>query len=115
MPYHRPIPEEKNRGLFGVGMDAVVQAEKMVQIALVLPCAAFIGWLFGAWADSKLHTKWMGLAGIVFGGVSGLVYVVRLALEAGRKVKVDETGQDETRQDETGQKRDENRNGNDRD
>jgi hypothetical protein len=110
MPYHRPIPEQKNRGLFGVGMDTVVQAEKMIQIALLLPCAAFIGWLIGAWADGKLHTHWIGLAGIVFGGISGLVGAVKMALAAGHNVKMDDTEQDET-----GQKRDENRKGNDRD
>ena len=51
-----------------------------MQIALLLPSAALIGWLMGAWADSKLHTSWLGLVGIVFGGVSGLVYVVRMVL-----------------------------------
>jgi len=54
----------------------------MMQIALLLPSAAFIGWLLGAWVGSKLHQPWMGLAGIVFGGISGLVYVVRLAIAA---------------------------------
>lgn len=84
MPYTRPIPDRtpdgKPSGLFG----AWVQAEKLMQIALVLPSAAFIGWLAGAWLDSRLHQSWINIAGIVFGSVSGLVYVVRLALAAGR-------------------------------
>ena len=54
-----------------------------MQIALLLPCAAFIGWLFGAWLDSKLHQSWIGLAGMVFGGISGIVYVVRMVLATG--------------------------------
>ncbi len=82
MPFHNPIPDPKPRGKASGLVDAVVQAEKMIQVALILPCAAFIGWLAGAWLDSRLHQKWIGLAGIVFGGVSGLVYVVRLALAA---------------------------------
>lgn len=94
MPYNRPIPEQKQRGLFGFSLDAVVQAEKMIQIALMLPCAAFIGWLLGAWADGKLHTHWIGLVGIMFGGVSGLVGAVRMALAANRKLPADETEQD---------------------
>ena len=80
MPFNRPIPESKQRGKLSGGIAAWAQAEKMMQIALILPCAAFIGWLGGAWIGSRLHQPWIGLVGIVFGGVSGLVYVVRLAL-----------------------------------
>ena len=91
MPYTRPIPDRESRGkpsgLFG----AWVEAEKLMQIALVLPSAAFIGWLAGVWLDSRFHQTWIGLAGIVFGGVSGLIYVVRLALAANRH---EETGED---------------------
>jgi Putative F0F1-ATPase subunit Ca2+/Mg2+ transporter len=97
MPYTRPNPDRepggkpaasgKPSGLFG----AWVQAEKLMQIALVLPSAAFIGWVGGAWLDRWLHQSWIGIAGIVFGGVSGLVYVVRLALAAGNS---QETGEE---------------------
>jgi hypothetical protein len=78
MPFNAPIPDKKPRGKETV--NAIVQAEKLIQIALVLPCAAFIGWLGGAWLDAHLHQKWIGLVGIVFGGASGLVYVIKLAL-----------------------------------
>jgi ATP synthase protein I len=88
MPFHRPIPDSKPHGKASGIVDAIVQAEKLIQIALVLPCAAFIGWLAGAWLDSRLHQSWIGLVGIVFGGASGLIYVIRLALttdkDAGR-------------------------------
>ncbi len=85
MPFHRPIPDPKPRGKASDAIDAIVQAEKMIQIALILPCAAFIGWLGGAWLASRLHQPWIALVGIVFGGVSGLLYVVRLALQAGNE------------------------------
>jgi ATP synthase protein I len=85
VPFHRPIPDPKPRGKASPIVDAVVQAEKMIQVALILPCAAFIGWLAGAWLDGRLHQKWIGLAGIVFGGVSGLFYAVRLALAAANR------------------------------
>ncbi len=104
MPYTRPIPDRepggKPSGLFG----AWVQAEKLMQIALVLPSAAFIGWLAGAWLDSKLHQSWIGIAGIVFGGISGLVYVVRLALAAGRNQENGDRGAGETGKGGTGDK-----------
>jgi uncharacterized membrane protein YfcA len=96
LPYNPPIPESKQRrkgGSLPAGeaesgfasgkglMGAWIQAEKLMQIALILPCAAFIGWLIGAWLDRHLHQSWIALVGIVFGGASGLVYVIRLALE----------------------------------
>jgi ATP synthase protein I len=62
------------------GIGALVQAEKAVQIALVLPSAVAIGWLAGAWADSKLHQSWIGIAGVIFGSISGLVYVIRTVI-----------------------------------
>ena len=62
----------------------MVEAEKWMQVALVVPCAVGIGWLLGAWLDSRLHTAWISIAGVVFGGISGLVYVVRTAVAAER-------------------------------
>ena len=69
-------PEPKSSGM----IKAWVEAEKLMQIAILLPSSVFVGWLFGALADRWLHQSWIGIAGMVFGGVSGLVYVVRLAI-----------------------------------
>ena len=82
MPYHRPIPETKKPRKTTPGLQAVVEAEKMVQIAILLPVTALVGWLAGAWLDERLHQSWMGVTGILVGGVAGLMYVVRLALAA---------------------------------
>jgi hypothetical protein len=82
MPFNNPIPDPKPRKNAS-GIDTLVQAEKLMQIAILLPSAAFIGWLAGAWLDSRLHQDWIGLAGIVFGGISGLVYVIRLVMSSG--------------------------------
>jgi len=84
MPFNRPIPESKIPAKASGGLRAYVEAEKLFQVALLLPSSAFIGWLAGAWLDRRLHQEWIGLAGIVFGGVSGLIYVVRLALASAR-------------------------------
>jgi ATP synthase protein I len=83
MPFNRPIPDRKPQPKSGGGIQTLIQAEKLMQIAVLLPSAAFIGWLAGAWLDSKFHQSWIGLAGIVFGGISGLVYVIRLVMAAG--------------------------------
>ena len=82
MPYHRPIPETKRPGKTTPGLQAVVEAEKMVQIAILLPVTALVGWLVGAWLDEKLHQSWIGVTGVLVGGVAGLIYVIRLALTA---------------------------------
>jgi ATP synthase protein I len=66
------------------GVSAIVEAEKLLQIALMLPCAAVVGWLIGTWADKHFHQTWIAIAGIVFGAVSGLVFVIRMALTAER-------------------------------
>ncbi len=57
----------------------------------MLPCAAVVGWLIGAWADKHFHQAWIAIAGIVFGAISGLVYVIRMALVAERGTR-NETG-----------------------
>jgi len=85
MPFIRPNPNGKPHGKAVSAVASLVEAEKMMQIAILLPSAAFVGWLLGLWADSLLHQSWMALAGILFGGVSGLWYVVRLVLTSGAK------------------------------
>jgi ATP synthase protein I len=80
MPFNRPNPESKPRPRFCSGLASLVEAEKMMQIAILLPSSAFVGWLIGSWLDKRLHQTWISLVGILFGGVSGLVYVVRLVI-----------------------------------
>ncbi len=87
MAFNNPIPD-RNRPpapprKTSSGIETLVQAEKLMQIAILLPSAAFIGWLLGAWADKAFHQSWLGIAGIVFGGISGLVYVIRLVISSG--------------------------------
>ena len=82
MPFNRPIPDGKPQSKFSAGVETLVQAEKLMQIALLLPSSVFIGWLAGAWCDLHFHQSWIGLAGMVFGGISGLVYVVRLVISS---------------------------------
>jgi ATP synthase protein I len=87
MPFNNPIPPDPDRDRQpkrdSGGLATLVEAEKLMQIAILLPSAAFIGWLIGAWLDKTLHQSWIGIAGIVFGGISGLVYVIRLVMATG--------------------------------
>jgi len=91
MPFNNPIPDDKRpqgqqphqlkRDSGGIA--TLIQAEKLMQIAILLPCSAFVGWLLGSWADRALHQEWISVAGLAFGGIAGLVYVVRLVLSTG--------------------------------
>jgi ATP synthase protein I len=65
------------------GLQSLIQAEKLMQIAFLLPCALLIGWGIGWWIDHHFHTHWATIAGLIFGLVSGMVSVIRMALSAG--------------------------------
>lgn len=80
MPYNRPIPDPSPRKKGSAIVDSMVQAEKMIQIALLLPCAGFIGWLAGAGLDRLFRQKWITATGVVFGILAGLVGAVRLTI-----------------------------------
>jgi F0F1-type ATP synthase assembly protein I len=94
MPFHPPIPEKKQPGQTASLFRLWAEAEKLMQIALVLPCSAFIGWLGGAWLDHIFHQKWISLVGIVFGGASGLIYVIRLAMDASKDPALQDKDED---------------------
>jgi ATP synthase protein I len=83
VPYHNPIPEKKQTSGMSGMLGAWVQAEKMVQVALLLPCAAFIGWIMGYGLDRWLHATWVAMAGVVFGIIAGLVGAIRMAMAYG--------------------------------
>jgi uncharacterized membrane protein YfcA len=80
VPFNRPIAESTPKAKNFNATKSLAEAEKLIQIAILLPSSAFIGWLVGAWLGDHLHQSWMALAGILFGGISGLVYVVRLVM-----------------------------------
>jgi ATP synthase protein I len=69
------------------GLASLVQAEKLMQIAFILPCTMLIGWGAGWWVDKHFHQDWATITGLVFGLVAGMVSVVRMALAAGGPTK----------------------------
>jgi F0F1-type ATP synthase assembly protein I len=83
MPFNNPIPESRSRTKQSGMFSGLVQAESLMQIAIILPSAVFIGWLGGAWLDSKLHQDWIALVGIILGSIAGLSAAIRMAMAAG--------------------------------
>jgi len=81
MPFVSPNPEEKPEK---TGMKSLAQAERLVQIALVLPIAVLIGWFFGSMLDRWFHQTWITFVGLVFGIIAGMMEAVKMALAAGK-------------------------------
>jgi uncharacterized membrane protein YfcA len=96
MPFHRAIPESKPPAKGTGGLGAYVEAEKLMQIAFVLPAAVLIGWVAGWWLGNLLHQKWIEIAGVVFGCISGLVYVIQIAVAAEKKTSMGDDPQNGT-------------------
>ena len=67
--------EQKKSGALG----ELVKAESMIQLAIALPAGCLVGWLAGAWLDERLHTGWIGIAGIILGAVAGFVKIFMVA------------------------------------
>jgi len=85
MPFNRPLPDSGSRSKRSDGIDAIVKAETGIQIALILPSSVVVCWLIGAWADKHFHQTWISIAGIVFGAISGLVYIIQYVIRADRQ------------------------------
>ena len=77
-------------------LQSYVEAEKLGQIAFVLPSAVVLCGAAGYQADRLLHQKWMLVAGIVFGSISGLYYVIQTAYAAEKASRKQDAAQNGT-------------------
>jgi F0F1-type ATP synthase assembly protein I len=86
MPFHRPIPDSQQQPnptpKKTPGLNSLVQAEKVMQIAFVLPCGMVVGWGLGWGVDHLLHTDWAVPVGLVLGIIAGMVSAIRMAMAA---------------------------------
>jgi len=46
-------------------------------LALVLPCATFVGYAIGYLLDGWLGTKWLRIVFLILGSVAGFVQLIR--------------------------------------
>jgi len=78
-PLEKPDREDQSRRGSGSGiLKSVVQAERLIQLALVLPAATLIGWAIGLGLDHWLGHHWISIAGLLVGAVAGFVEVFRV-------------------------------------
>jgi len=82
MPFHSPNPNSERPARKSRGLDSLVQAERVMQIAFMLPCAALIGWGLGWLVDRWLHSQWATITGLIFGLIAGMFSVIRIAMSA---------------------------------
>ena len=51
MPY---LPPNKKQKQSNGGLQTLIQAEKLMQIAIMLPTSVFLGWLFGRFFSCQI-------------------------------------------------------------
>jgi ATP synthase protein I len=90
MPHPDPDSNPQGRSKSSSGFSSLVEAEKLMQVAFVLPTALVICWAGGWWLAGRTHQKWIEIAGIIFGCIVGLVYVIQLAIAVEKKTGLDE-------------------------
>ena len=81
MPTEPPNPSQNDAKQSAPGkgaMGGLVQAERLFQIAIILPVSVVVGWAIGAGLDKWLHQHWIYLAGLLLGCVAGFIEVFRL-------------------------------------
>ena len=59
-------------------LDGLVRAERLMQIAFILPCAVVAGWILGYLLDRWLHQHWIYLPGLLLGCVAGFIEVFHI-------------------------------------
>lgn len=87
MAFNNPPPKKHGAKSDDGGMATLLKAEKLTQIAFILPVAVFIGWALGAALDKWLHQSWIYLVGIIFGAVAGFVQIFRLVASTEKEEK----------------------------
>jgi ATP synthase protein I len=78
MTPNNPPSKEPEKKRDDGGMATLLRAEKLTQIAFILPIAVFVGWILGTLLDKWLHQHWIYLVGIIFGCVAGFIQIFRL-------------------------------------
>jgi F0F1-type ATP synthase assembly protein I len=68
-------------------VDGIVRAERLLQIAFILPASVLVGWLIGAGLDKWLHRTWLYLPCLAVGAIAGFIEIFRLVLSNERAME----------------------------
>lgn len=60
----------------------MVQIVRYSEIGFMLPAAVLLGYIVGKVLDGWLHTKWISIAGVIFGVIAGFISMIRMALRS---------------------------------
>ncbi|MGD0941944.1 MAG: AtpZ/AtpI family protein [Terracidiphilus sp.] len=90
VPFTPPIPDDNNPSKSSGALRGYVESEKLVQLAFVPLGTVAVGYGIGWWADNHWHQHWIAIAGIAFGSVSGVFYVIKTAVTAEFKSRKEE-------------------------
>ncbi len=63
----------------------LVSAARYSEIGFIIPAAVFLGYALGRLLDRWMHTRWLYLAGVIFGAVAGFVQMIRMATALSRQ------------------------------
>jgi len=64
--------------------DPLVSLARYSEIGFIIPASILLGFLLGKLLDYWLHTKWLYLAGLLFGAVVGFTQMIRMALSSSK-------------------------------
>jgi F0F1-type ATP synthase assembly protein I len=62
----------------------LVSLARYSEIGFIIPASVLLGFFLGKLADYWLHTKWIYLAGLLFGAVVGFWQMIRIAIRANK-------------------------------
>ncbi len=65
--------------------DTLVSLARYSEMGFIIPAALLLGFFLGKLADYWLHTKWLYLAGLLFGAVVGFWQMIKMAIGAYRE------------------------------
>jgi F0F1-type ATP synthase assembly protein I len=63
----------------------LVSLARYSEMGFIIPAAVLLGFFLGKLADYWLHTKWLYLAGLLFGAVVGFGQMIRMAIGASKE------------------------------
>jgi F0F1-type ATP synthase assembly protein I len=88
LPSQQPNPRKRS-----ALTDGVAGAERLIQIAFIMPASLVVGWLIGAGLDKWLHQHWIYIVGLALGFIAGFIEVLRSALSYSKRIdKEDRNG-----------------------